>query len=627
MINSIINTHPNKIISSSSQDVRRNAICKEALDLHDLNRAEALIVIPPDGGWGWFVVAAGFCVNFVVDGIIYTFGLFLEDIAKSLNSTTTKVAFTNSLMTGCYFLSGPLVSVLINSCGYRKVTILGGVLAAFSLFATSYCTNLTSLFFVCGVCCGISFGMIYLASIIAVSFYFEKWRGLAQSITCCGSSIGICIFPSVFTILFKNLTWRFKFRILSGCAILCSVYGFFFRTLKPVKVRETRRLPSIKESNDNELKKTKVDEKLPRYNNLEYPTASELYKVSTVIVQPPEEISYTSITDSASVTESVVTVSSFSKLPSKTKLSVERLQTVYETSEEKDHSLGDRCRNIHSWLCYICSGKRQNTTMAIALYRDDIFYQGSLLKLPEYVKSTSIDKITVGYHLSLRKAETRADREKEFHTCICITETTKRSLVMMLDVSVLKSISFLLISMSGLFLALGSYTPFMFIVNRAVDSGISKSVANHLITTIGIANTVGRIISGLSSSLFSIDVLNFSSAALIINGVTVLISSIFFTEMWQFGCAFLYGLTMGCVVALRPMIIVESVGLQKMTNAFGICVVFQGIACLIGLPLSGYLKTVAGSYNASFYFAGGVTLISAILLILAKRMRLWERRK
>ena len=40
-------------------------------------------------------------------------------------------------------------------------------------------------------------------------------------------------------------------------------------------------------------------------------------------------------------------------------------------------------------------------------------------------------------------------------------------------------------------------------------------------------------------------------------------------------------------IALRSIVIVDLLGIQKLTNAFGLTSLFQGIACLIGSPMSG----------------------------------------
>ena len=35
---------------------------------------------PPDGGWGWVIVAASFLCNMVLDGIGYSFGILLTPL-------------------------------------------------------------------------------------------------------------------------------------------------------------------------------------------------------------------------------------------------------------------------------------------------------------------------------------------------------------------------------------------------------------------------------------------------------------------------------------------------------------------------------------------------------------------
>ncbi|KAK4883343.1 hypothetical protein RN001_006662 [Aquatica leii] len=517
-------------------------------------------------------------------------------------------------------------------CGYRTVAIFGGIASSLFLLGISYSTQLSSLL-VCGVCCGFSFGMVFLSSIIVVSFYFERWRGLAQSITSCGSSVGITCFPLIFTIIFANHSWRFKFKILACCGLLCAVCGSFYRILNSVKVVEEIKLPNnLKKPIDRLQIEGRNSKLLSRYN-IEYPASSELQRLSTIVVQAPKKISYTSVSD-MSFSESILTISSLSRPKiSRVKMSVERLHTVYEGQEDKNFPFRERFSDLYQRYCCKCKLKqRENITIVRPLHRDDIFYQGSLATLPEYVKSVQMvapsqEKASLEYHLSVTRAVTQAEMEQELKPCVCCPESVKRSLATMLDFSVLKSKAFVLISISGLFTVLGLYTPFMFLVDRAVDFGMDRNLAYHLITVIGIANTLGRIISGMTSTLYKFNAFLVSWIGLIISALTIIVSSLSFTVSWQFTSAFVYGFSMGCVVALRPLIIVDIVGLPKLTNGFGISIVFQGIACLIGIPLSGYLKTITNNYQMSFYFAGSVTFISALLLVPVKQIHKREKIK
>ncbi|KAK5650281.1 hypothetical protein RI129_001310 [Pyrocoelia pectoralis] len=407
------------IVVNTSQVAKKVQLVTENTEIENLDKqGEAIIVLPPDGKWGWVIVAATFTIHFVNDGLVYTFGLFLNDIAKTLSCSTTKVALANSLLTGILYLSG------------------------------------------------ISLQMTCLSSIIVVSFYFEKWRALAQSIMSCGSSMGVTCFPLIFGILLINQDWRTKFKVMSGCGLLCSLCALSFQ-----------------------------------------------------------------------------------------------------------------------------------------------------------LNTFELQNANLGYHLSITRVTTQVSKDTTHH-CIWFPKSIAR----MFDFSMLKSRSFLLISFSGLFTVLGLYTPFMFIVERATTNGISLNVAYHLLTAMGLANTVGRIASGMLLSFYRINILLASYVSLSMTGLILIASSASYNTFFQFLCAILYGISIGLAIVLRPLIIVEMFGLQKLTSCFGMNLVFQGIACLLGIPLSGYLKTLTGSYDPSFYFSGFATILSALLLVPLRSIQNVERR-
>lgn len=64
------------------------------------------VTVPPDGGWGWVIVAASFCCNIFVDGIVYSAGVLLEDIARTFGSSMATVSFVGSLLSGFYLIAG-----------------------------------------------------------------------------------------------------------------------------------------------------------------------------------------------------------------------------------------------------------------------------------------------------------------------------------------------------------------------------------------------------------------------------------------------------------------------------------------------------------------------------------------
>ena len=57
---------------------------------------------PPDGGWGWMIVFAGFMCNFMLDGISYSFGVLLQPLSEKFDANMSTIAWVGSLLSGIY---------------------------------------------------------------------------------------------------------------------------------------------------------------------------------------------------------------------------------------------------------------------------------------------------------------------------------------------------------------------------------------------------------------------------------------------------------------------------------------------------------------------------------------------
>lgn len=68
--------------------------------------------LPPDGGWGWAVVAAAFTANLILDGVCYTFGVIMPELLHYFQAGKGKTALVGSMLPGCYLLVGkPVVYI------------------------------------------------------------------------------------------------------------------------------------------------------------------------------------------------------------------------------------------------------------------------------------------------------------------------------------------------------------------------------------------------------------------------------------------------------------------------------------------------------------------------------------
>lgn len=67
---------------------------------------------------------------------------------------------------------------------------------------------------------------------------------------------------------------------------------------------------------------------------------------------------------------------------------------------------------------------------------------------------------------------------------------------------------------------------------------------------------------------------------------------------------------------LRAIIYVRSLGLDKLTNAFGLTALAMGLGVFIGTTAGGILNDLTGDYTASFAFAGICIIVAGALKLL-----------
>lgn len=72
-------------------------------------------------------------------------------------------------------------------------------------------------------------------------------------------------------------------------------------------------------------------------------------------------------------------------------------------------------------------------------------------------------------------------------------------------------------------------------------------------------------------------------------------------------------LLLAAYICLTSIILVELLGLEKLTNAFGLLSLFRGVASMLGGPFSGTVYDVTGSYHVMFVTAGSFFIIAGVI--------------
>lgn len=618
--------------------------------------ATANVVVPPDGGWGWVVMMASFSCNVIVDGIVFSAGMFLKPIGEEFNASTPQTALVSSLLSGFYLLAGPFVSAAANRWGFRPVTIVGAFIACIGFVLSRFATSVFYLYLTYGFIGGIGFCLIYMPSVITVGYYFERWRALATGISLCGSGVGTFIMAPVSTMLINALGWRDALLVQAGMILLCAFFGLAFRPIKPIQVTvsnepEKERIlrPEVKAMPDSRLAYSVPNSVhntwMGAISNTQYPTAAEIFRGGS-----NHNLDRRPSTDKGAMPQgrklehigAKIKKSSGPPTPEETPAQMPLLQhhelkTVGEAEEEENEN-GTTAQGTDDNIQPVQMTRRRHTVSerepikrsvsrpnegTRPMYRDDIFFSGSLQRVPQYTSQSSI-----AYHMSVTRLPTQHDVQEETESsCKICPEAVRRTLATMLDVSLFKSPTFMLLAFSGFFTMMGFFVPFLYISRRAQEAGMETGAADMIVSAIGITNTVARIVCGFLSSFESVSALHLNNVAITIGGIATIFSGAILEPWYQYTYAFIFGIAIACFSGLRSILVVDLMGLEKLTNAFGILMLFQGLAAGMGAPIAGFFKDYTGGYDASFWLSGALITISAILCYPLSYVKRMEEKK
>lgn len=163
-----------------------------------------------------------------------------------------------------------------------------------------------------------------------------------------------------------------------------------------------------------------------------------------------------------------------------------------------------------------------------------------------------------------------------------------QALKSLLDRQLLGSPSFLLLAFSGTLTLCCFYVPFIYL-GKHLDKieGLTVAEKSFTVSLIGVLNIIARIGCGYIADQPQVSALVVNNIALIMAGLATMTVPLY-TEYWHF-LVFCVPFSIGvaCFAALRSVIVLELIGLEKMSNAFGILLTFMGVGAVIGSPMAG----------------------------------------
>ena len=439
-----------------------------------------------------------------------------------------------------------------------------------------------------------------------------------------GSGVGGFVFPPLINFLLETYSWRGAFMILGAIMLNIVICGSLFRPLVALKLRRQRQkyLRSLERFSHVSSRRTSGDaldsrsQKTHHSNEVAVDDKHDIEPISHSLIVLPTYLQNDwplsgSVQNPASgnqslnnLTSSAVCVTAIDKPSFLTEIEmlpnfVGEIPDQCAGTEVNDDVELQSLKKVKR-MKKNRSNSRKRTRFPdqfLLQYRRDVCYRRSLLNvgfLLQHGQSASCPDIFV--HSKQKQAGHTIDRLRSAVAGVI------RNIRDSVDFSIFQSPLFILFCLHSMFLYLSYDIPYVYIPDHAETLNVDEHFASLLISVIGISSTVGQILMGYIGDQSCINRLLFYIAMTCLAGfATITVPLLGSFGMLAAYCA-VYGFFMSANFSLSTIIVVELLGIDKLTNAYGFVTMAEGLANVFGPPLAGEIS-FAVVYSALYLFS------------------------
>ncbi|CAK9300426.1 unnamed protein product [Gordionus sp. m RMFG-2023] len=622
--------------------------------------SESTIPPAPNGGYGWIIVLASFMIHFVNDGVGFAFGVIYVSFLDYFQDSRGKTAFVVSIYYAVPLLAGPIASILVDTYGCRKMTIVGGLISFVGFGASVFVRRIEALYVTMGLVTGLGLSLVNVASIVVVAFYFDSKRAFATGLSTSGSGIGACALGACTEILLQKYGWRGTTLLFSGLFLNIVVFGAMMRPVEwPRNLAQARRhrkyqeklqdfqemsknnpgtmvalltgdIMNLNESFDHLNANTKNDDSQTTSSNHEdhheLDDDVDRYKAHSVLDIPTYLTKNPILVNETYETlHKDYNVDNLIQLLPMVNPDIYHQTLIADPTHNRqvilkgNQSLSLTPRPKHDiWLEHVDKMRKAERYRFLRLNRSNITSRGCMLNTPKYtIRASSCPDV---YTSTLK-------RDSDDTTIKQVLNELIDTIKSMCDLTMLKDITYLLFFLSNFLLCLVDDIPHLYIVDKAISYGIDPVSAGFILSIMGLVSTVGQIFFGYLADKPNLNTIYLYTAATAGCGLSCFAFT-FFTDYVGL-CAFaaLYGFLISANYSLTSIILVDLMGLEEFTSSYGLILTAQGIGSLTGTPIGGWIRDITNSYDSTFYLAGTLILFSGLIMLIEPLFAKWKKNK
>ncbi|KAM4607415.1 monocarboxylate transporter 12-B-like [Polymixia lowei] len=606
------------------------------------------VVTPPDGGWGWMIIAGCFLATICTRAVTRCVSIFFVEFQLHFERDYSTTAWIHSLVDSTTMLCAPLGSFIGNRLSCRATVILGGLLSSTGLVLSAFANSLEYLYVSLGILTGLGFALSYTPAVAMVGRYFNERKALAYGIAMSGSGIGTFVLAPAVQLLIEQYSWRGALLILGGFVSNLCVCGALMRPLEPtggerkwedtvgdmetgscraapLDSNDVKKAPverrqqqseQVKDNNSGDVGLHVADRKL-KNRRLENSKLAQV-KLAEMLLSN-KKMSDRMLTD---VKLAQCVVISNNKLTEKMLAEIKLTDPkLADGSTLEDLKLVENMNmnmNMNNKLADIMDAKLSVAMEAkladtmdtkISDVVDAKLEDARLIEAkPKDIKQLATDANTKTVNSLPQPVPLANAKTLSKGKCFCLQSMEEFGFLLMPD--------FLLLSVSFLFLAYGCSVPIVYLVPYALSVGVQHQQAAFLMSIFGVSGIVGNITFGWITDrkcLKRYRTLSYM-VAVGMEGLCCMFVPLLRSFSLLIPFAMLYGYFDGAYVALIPVVTSDIVGPTYLTSALGVVYFIHAIPYLVSPPIGGWLVDSTGDYTAAFFLSGFSLMSSPLFL-------------
>ncbi len=179
------------------------------------------------------LLAAAFLTFSVGAGFMHAYTVFLVAFIEAFGWSRAEVSVAYSVSQLVHGWTSPIVGILVDRLGPRRLILMGGVLLAAGLVASAYATELWHMVVLYGVIMTLGANCLGLVVFVPLlSKYFVRNRGMAVSVVQSANGFARAFSAPVATLMVGGLGWRgaYLWQGIFMAALIVPLAALFRRT-------------------------------------------------------------------------------------------------------------------------------------------------------------------------------------------------------------------------------------------------------------------------------------------------------------------------------------------------------------------------------------------------------------